>query len=34
MLADIDDRFSSRLSLSGDPAAQRADVMITLDLKF
>lgn len=34
MLADIDDRFSSKLSLSGDPAAQRADVMITLDLKF
>lgn len=34
MLADIDDRFSSRLSLSGDPGAQRADVMITLDLKF
>ena len=33
-LADIDDRFSSKLSLSGDPAAQRADVMITLDLKF
>ncbi|OKH88559.1 autotransporter outer membrane beta-barrel domain-containing protein [Thalassospira sp. TSL5-1] len=33
-LTDRDDRFSSKLNLSGDPATRSADILITLDLKF
>lgn len=33
-LTDIDERFSSKLSLSGDPGARRANMLITIDLKF
>ena len=33
-LTDIDERFSSKLSLSGDPATRRANMLITIDLKF
>jgi hypothetical protein len=33
-LIDLDDRFSSKLSVSGDPGAQRASMLITIDLKF
>ncbi|KJE37244.1 hypothetical protein UF64_00080 [Thalassospira sp. HJ] len=33
-LIDLDDRFSSKLSVSGDPSANRAAMMITVDLKF
>lgn len=33
-LIDLDDRFASKLSVSGDPGARRATMLITLDLKF
>jgi hypothetical protein len=33
-LIDLDDRFSSKLNVSGDPGAQRASMLITIDLKF
>jgi len=33
-LTDIDDRFSSKLNWSGDPATRSTDIRITLDLKF
>ncbi|NJB76648.1 autotransporter outer membrane beta-barrel domain-containing protein [Thalassospira tepidiphila] len=33
-LTDLDERFSSKLDFSGDPATRSADILITLDLKF
>jgi hypothetical protein len=33
-LTDIDERFSSKLNFSGDPATRSADILITIDLKF
>ena len=33
-LTDIDERFSSKLNVTGDPATRRANMLITLDLKF
>lgn len=33
-LTDIDERFSSKLNVTGDPATRRANMLVTLDLKF
>ncbi|PKR58019.1 autotransporter outer membrane beta-barrel domain-containing protein [Thalassospira lohafexi] len=33
-LTDLDERFSSKLNVTGDPATRSADILITLDLKF